>query len=151
MNINFSYDMKIEHFYHSGFFYWLTITKETVEIIKWVLSLLHFVTLSGSGQTAPVNAGCCQAWLTFAFHICYWAQPWHDQKLITMTLHSSVDGKGLNCKVKRGDGHTLLYKWHVWEGQSWKVFRVPRNWGSQDIGIISLIYWQAKILLGIIY
>lgn len=48
MNINLSYDMKIEHLCCAGFFL-LTgrITKETVEIIVWVLSLLHFVTPSG--------------------------------------------------------------------------------------------------------
>lgn len=75
-----------------------------------------------------------QLMLTLAFHICYWVQPWHDQKVISVTLHSSVGGEGLGCKVKRGDGHTIHYMWHVWEGQSWKDLRVPRS------------YWQAKVL-----
>lgn len=46
MNINLSYDMKIENFYDAGLFCWLTIIKETVEIIIRVQNLC-LVTLSG--------------------------------------------------------------------------------------------------------
>lgn len=128
MNINLSCDMKIEGFIMQGFL--LISTWETVEIIIWVLSLLHFVTwVAGSGQTAPVNVGCHKTWSDLCLSLCYWIQPWHDQNIITVTLHSHVGGKGLSCQVERGDWQMLHYMWHVWEGQRWKGFGVPRSWG----------------------
>lgn len=130
MNINLSCDMKTEEFIMQGIFIdWLLLQKLLrLSYGSWACCILSD-RVAGSEQTALVNAGCPKTWADLCLSLCYWMESWHDQGVITVTLHCPVGGKGLSCKVKRGDGQTLHYIWHVWEGQSWKDFRESRSWG----------------------